>query len=226
MLDNHKHHAAFMATVFSIHNYELLCKTVAWVYRAYYAHKFSFDYFPQELNAWKDAIKEHITGTDVSTIQAIYSWMLANHENFIAVSQSDVELEMPVLADWETVKSVFQTALLHGDSTVCLNIALESIKDSDDVEQFYQQVIHPAMYEIGLLWEQGHISVAQEHLASAIVGRIMVAVSVVKRERKQRAGKIVVTSSPNKLHEIGAWMVSEIFELAGWEVRYLGANTP
>ncbi len=56
MYDNHSHHAAFMATVFSIGNYELLARTVPWVYRAYSAHNFSYDYFPLELKTWVDAI--------------------------------------------------------------------------------------------------------------------------------------------------------------------------
>lgn len=39
-------------------------------------------------------------------------------------------------------------------------------------------------------------------------------------------GKVVITSAPNEYHEIGAWMISDLLEVAGWEVKYLGANTP
>lgn len=38
--------------------------------------------------------------------------------------------------------------------------------------------------------------------------------------------KAVVTAAPNEFHEIGAWMISDMLEHAGWDVRYLGANTP
>ena len=57
MQNNHRNHAAFMITVFKIGSYELLARTVPWVYRAYHARGFSYDYFPVELAAWKHAVE-------------------------------------------------------------------------------------------------------------------------------------------------------------------------
>jgi len=37
MRSNHSNHAAFMTTVFKISSYELLARTIPWVYRAYRA---------------------------------------------------------------------------------------------------------------------------------------------------------------------------------------------
>jgi MerR family transcriptional regulator, light-induced transcriptional regulator len=226
MYDNHKHHAAFMATVFSIGDYELLARTVLWVYRAYHSHGFSHDYFPVELKAWQEAVETHI-GTDLAgPILAVYAWMIGNHELFIALSQSDVAEVMPVGPGLLSVEKDFLAALLEGDHRKCLAMALESVKEVPDIEQFYLQVIQTAMYEIGMLWEQGKVSVAQEHLASAIVGRVMATMSMAKTDRKRDRGKAVVTACPNEFHEIGAWMIADILELDGWNVQYLGANTP
>ena len=58
MRNNHSNHATFMTTVFKIGSYELLARTVPWVYRAYRARSFSYDYFPVELAAWKHAVME------------------------------------------------------------------------------------------------------------------------------------------------------------------------
>jgi methanogenic corrinoid protein MtbC1 len=82
------------------------------------------------------------------------------------------------------------------------------------------------MYEIGMLWERAEISVAEEHLASAIVVRIMATIGIAKIEVVEAKGRAVVTASPNEFHEIGAWMVSDALEQDGWMVQYLGANTP
>ncbi|MDD4092140.1 MAG: hypothetical protein PHQ63_06235, partial [Smithellaceae bacterium] len=38
MRDNHSNHLDFMSTVFEFNSFELLVKTVPWVYRSYHAH--------------------------------------------------------------------------------------------------------------------------------------------------------------------------------------------
>jgi MerR family transcriptional regulator, light-induced transcriptional regulator len=226
MFDNHKNHAEFMSTVFSLGDYELLCKTVLWVYRSYHAHKFSYDYFPVELKAWQDAIAAFIDPGLTDAIRIIYDWMIHNHERFITLSQSEMPFPIPVETGLLSVKSSFQAALIAGDHRKCLSVAVENVNSSSDIEIFYGQVIQPVMYEIGTLWERGKLSVAQEHLASAIVGRIMATLSMTKIETRGDKGKAVVTASPNEFHEIGAWMIADILKIQGWDTDYLGANTP
>lgn len=226
MYDNHSHHAAFMMTVFSIGNYELLARTVPWVYRAYFAHNFSYDYFPLELKTWLDALEKHTTSDMTTEIKSVYAWMIKRHENMIYLSQTETELQLPISEDWLERKNSFLAAVLEGDHRKCLVIAKESIPTGKDIEQFYLHIMQPVMYEIGMLWERGTISVAQEHLASAIVGRVMASTSMLEVPPNNFMAKAVITSAPNEFHEIGAWMISDILEHEGWDVRYLGANTP
>jgi methanogenic corrinoid protein MtbC1 len=82
------------------------------------------------------------------------------------------------------------------------------------------------MYRIGLLWESNQITVAEEHLATAIVGRVMAALYPRFAQFNVTRGKIIVSAGPNEFHEIGARMVADFLEMAGWDVTYLGANTP
>lgn len=226
MYDNHRHHAAFMVTVFSIANYELLARTVPWVYRVYAAHSFSFDYFPVELNAWVAAIDEYMAPDMTAEIKFVYAWMIKRHETMIHLSQIEKEHKLPVIEDWLEKKTSFLTAALEGDHRKCLGIAKEFVLTGKDIESFYLQIIQPVMYEVGMLWEQGTVSVAQEHLASAVVARVMASTSMVDVVCDRMMPKVVITAAPNEYHEIGAWMVSDILEQDGWDVKYLGANTP
>jgi hypothetical protein len=61
MHNNHKNHASFMTTVFRINSFELLARTIPWVYRAYHARGFLYEYFPAELIAWQVAIESGAT---------------------------------------------------------------------------------------------------------------------------------------------------------------------
>jgi methanogenic corrinoid protein MtbC1 len=94
------------------------------------------------------------------------------------------------------------------------------------VPGFYLEVIEPSMVEIGARWERGEISVAQEHLATAISSRVMAALYPRFVLGEQTKGRAVVTTVCEEFHELGAWMVADLLALEGWEVSYLGANTP
>lgn len=226
MYDNHRHHAAFMATVFSTGFYEMLARTVPWVYRTYHAHKFSYDYFPLELSTWIKAIDAILIGQDTEAIKAVYRWLLDSHEEMILLAQQERSPSLAVDEKWLPRKLIFQETLMTGDHRKCLAMAMDYISSPEDIEQFHRQVLQPIMYDVGILWEEGRISVAQEHLVSAVVGRVLATVSTNKIVSTRKRGKAVVTASVNEFHEIGAWMISDILELDGWEIQYLGCNTP
>lgn len=226
MYDNHKHHAAFMTTVFSISNYELLARTLPWVYRAYHSHGFEFDYFLIEIKGWMEANNHYLDKTDADTINVIYEWLISRHTDIISIAMSDSEYRLPISEKWLDLKNSFQSALLDGDHKRAMKLAQESIRVASDIQDFYLQIIQPSMYEIGMMWEKARISVAQEHLASAIVGRVMAGISMERAGEMQSRGRAVVTASLNEFHELGAWMISDSLEQDGWDVRYLGANMP
>ena len=226
MFDNHKHHAAFMAVVFSIGSHELLARTLPWVYRAYHAHGFSYNYFPLALAAWQKAVDTILDKDSASAVKEIYSWMIKKHDQLIKLSETADDYSSPIDKDWLETKNAFLESILEGDHIKSLKIANKAANEASNISQFYLQIIQPAMYEIGMLWERAEISAAQEHLATAIVVRVMAAISRIKKQTMDSPGKAVVTSAPNEYHEIGAWMISDILEHRGWEVNYLGANTP
>jgi len=80
---------------------------------------------------------------------------------------------------------------------------------------FFVHVVQPAMYAVGARWENGLFSVAQEHLASAMVSRIMTSVSSFGFSSAPHRGKAVISSAVNEFHEIGAWMIASCLESDG-----------
>ncbi|MCP3924396.1 MAG: hypothetical protein GY714_17615 [Desulfobacterales bacterium] len=77
------------------------------------------------------------------------------------------------------------------------------MNESHDIESYYLEIIQPLMYEVGILWGRGDISVAQEHLASANVLRVIATTSL-KLRPETKKGSIVITSAPNNFHKIDA----------------------
>jgi MerR family transcriptional regulator, light-induced transcriptional regulator len=225
MQDNHRNHAAFMSTVFSLNNMELFCRGVPWVYRAYMGRGFDPDYFPVVLTAWQDVIARYLDPPLAAPILHIYGWMSAHHSDWLALSQSS-SFGLPGEKGNDVDVETWVQRLLVGDSQGCLKLAGERVTESEEIARLYLDVIQPAMYQIGKRWETGAISPAQEHMATAIVTRIMATMYERMNWSPSRAGSVVMACAPNEFHEVGARMVADLLEIDGWDVTFLGANTP
>ncbi|HBJ75247.1 MAG TPA: cobalamin-binding protein [Syntrophaceae bacterium] len=223
--DNHRNHIDFMSTVFQFNSVELLVKTVPWVYRSYRAHGFSFDYFPLELESWKNAIKKYLDPAAAGEINAVYDWMLKHHNKMIKLSAvlPDEDETFPELKD---ERKKFGACLLAADFRNGMKIAESILARENGQEALYLGLIKPAMYEIGRLWEQDKISIAEEHLATSMVGRILSGLYVKLPLPSPDKGKAIVTAAPNEFHELGGRILADMLEAAGWDVFSLGANTP
>lgn len=117
-------------------------------------------------------------------------------------------------------------ALIKGSRAKSSDIINELLNQNINIDDIYEKSIKKAMYEIGELWEYGKISVATEHLASAIVevelNKIYSRTSPVKSSDKT----VVIACTENEFHQIGIKMVSDIFEMFGWNTYFLGSNVP
>ncbi len=92
--------------------------------------------------------------------------------------------------------------------------------------QLYLQVFQPALHRVGRLWQLNRVGVAEEHYCTAATQLIMSQLYpyLFTGERHRRI--MVATCASGELHEIGARMVSDFFELEGWDTIYLGASAP
>lgn len=227
MFANHKNHALFMSNVFALHQYELLVHIVPWVYRAYHSQGFSYTYFPAHLQAWRSALQEMLPADAAEPLVSVYDWMLSRHEDFIDRSERARFTAPEPEGAWNEVYRELVQALVRGDRHKVMQLGQEAVQSSRDLVDFYLQVLQPAMYTIGEMWESGEISVAKEHLASALVNRLMSMQYIdFMRSDEEKKGKVIVSAAPNEFHEIGATMVANSLELDGWDVEYLGANMP
>lgn len=106
--------------------------------------------------------------------------------------------------------------------------ALDEARDAGmAVGQIYLEVLQPALREIGRLWQQNEISVADEHLATAITQAAMARLYEQVFTWQYGTGHTLVAACADvERHEIGLRMLCDLLELEGWETTYLGATVP
>ena len=91
------------------------------------------------------------------------------------------------------------------------------------IEQVCAELITPALWEIGHDWEQGLLSVAIEHFASAFFHSWLT--NLLHATPASKPHPLVITCcAPGELHELAALMLSLLLRRAGLRVVYLGQS--
>ncbi|MCX6270311.1 MAG: cobalamin-dependent protein [Bacteroidetes bacterium] len=145
---------------------------------------------------------------------------------FILESTQPDTLLTTTFLDILPVARDYLESLLSGDRLKAQLLVNREYEKGVSVKDIYLNIFQPVQYEIGRLWQTNRINVAQEHYCSAATQVIMSQLHpyIFKGKRKKR--KMVATCIQGELHEIGARMVTDFFEMDGWDTHYLGANTP
>ncbi len=93
------------------------------------------------------------------------------------------------------------------------------------VPVFIDEVVAPALVRVGHGWAEGSVSVAQEHMATAVFRRVLGWLFQVY-DVKGAGPRLVVATPPGQVHELGALMVATSAAAEGWAVTYLGPDLP
>lgn len=130
------------------------------------------------------------------------------HETIVALREHDIR------------------AQVSGDQRAALRIVREALADGHSVRTVQQGVIQAAQQEIGRLWQENRISIAHEHMATAISQMALVHLLEQAPAARARGRTIVVACVEGELHALPARLVADYLELEGFTVRYLSANVP
>lgn len=94
------------------------------------------------------------------------------------------------------------------------------------LKDIYQYIFTPTLWEIGYLWQLDKLSVVVEHYASAVTEYIMSDLYGKNVTFSFDGPKIAVACPRNERHAIGARMFADVLELEGFNVDFIGADTP
>ena len=117
-------------------------------------------------------------------------------------------------------------AILDGDRAGCTKMVQELLDQGIEIKLLYRQLFEKTLYQVGELWERNQISVAKEHLVTAITENLLNLVYPHLFRKKTVSKKAVICSAANEYHQVGGKMVADIMELNGWDTYFLGANIP
>lgn len=139
------------------------------------------------------------------------------------LTEAGVEHILPL--DRETTL-LFAKAATAGDEAECTRIVDHLVRQGESLVAIYHRLFADTLHLVGKWWEVEAINVGQEHLASAIVERLMSRVLHYATPAKPSGKRAVVGCCPGNWHSIGIRMISDVMRISGWTTYFLGANVP
>ena len=127
----------------------------------------------------------------------------------------------------EQARERYLAAIQAGSRRDALAVVDDAVRGGMDARTLYLQVFQPAMHEIGRLWQENRITVADEHLATAITQLAMARLYEELFGDRADAGPLLVAAcAEDERHELGLRMICDLLELDGWDTVFLGASVP
>lgn len=126
----------------------------------------------------------------------------------------------------EHLKTAFLKNLLSGNRSECSEITRKYLDINPSIEDLYEDLFRVSLYMVGTLWETNKISVATEHMATAITEGLLNELYEQNISQKRHSKSVVLACVENEKHQVGIKMVGDIFEKNGWETFFLGAGLP
>ncbi|MGH2996755.1 MAG: MerR family transcriptional regulator [Gaiellaceae bacterium] len=162
------------------------------------------------------------TQDDVDRIE----WLLARLREGYRIGEAASLLELPETATAQSPDE-FCRALLsataHGNAP-----ALERLLDAAFAlhprTRVFSEIVRPLLEAVGEGWAEGEISVGQEHL---VTGAVRARLERYLTDGRRSPGPTAVLACvPGERHELGLMMLGAMLRSEGWDVLYLGADTP
>ena len=128
--------------------------------------------------------------------------------------------------NYSKIAEVFFQESMQGDKEGLLELLLYVYRHRITFDAIVDEVIRPALTQIGDLWKEGKLEVNQEHRASQAITEAMIRLAPELRRKPSNGLSAVCACLEGEYHEFGLRSLAYTLEADGWKVHYIGTNTP
>lgn len=221
-LRDEEYHLAYLTEALAAADPSLFLEYLQWCKVFFTSLGFPEDKIRVTFECMRDVLPLHLPA-EMSPMVADYLCVGLAH---LAQAPSSIPSFLPDDSPLAELAHQYIQALLRGERAEANSLILNAVQQGTAVRDIYLHVFQPSQFEIGRLWQTNKISVAQEHFCTAATQMIMSQLYPYIFTTEKKGRQLVISCVGGELHEIGARMVADFFEMDGWDTYYLGANTP
>jgi len=211
-----------LAVAISVGKPELFAEQVRWAASLFEARNVAIANIKRSLESLGKVLEKELPENSQAVVADYVSAALAAMDMAPPTTPAEITTD----SDEGKLAASYLLALLEGDRPKAISMVHAAASKGASVADLYLRVLAPAQREVGRMWLNDEINIAEEHFATATTKMVMSQLSG-RAEAKARNGKTVVAASvPDNQHDLGLQMVADVFELNGWRTIALGANVP
>ncbi len=216
-------HLTYLQQALDNDSEQLFVDYVMWAKTLFEGINLPISHLQEHLSVMGDVLRESLSQEDAGKVSQIIT---AAESELNTESQTIRSFLTPDMPHHELARK-YLDLLLASSRTEASQLILKSVRDEKiAVQDIYLFVFQPCQREVGLLWQTGKMSVAQEHFCTAATQLCMSQLYPYIFGSEKTGHISVITCAEGELHEVGVRMVADLLEMNGWDAFYLGANVP
>ncbi len=119
----------------------------------------------------------------------------------------------------------YMQKVLEGNGREALQLVVDAHQKGMSLANTYQALMM-AQREIGRMWHQSEVNIAEEHYVTLTTERTMSVLAYQAERQPARAWTVVAAAVAHNSHDLGVRAVSDFFEFDGWRAVCMGGDLP
>lgn len=216
-------HLTYLQQALDNQSTQLFVDYIAWAKTLFEGINLPISHLAENLQVMGDVLRQRLTQDAAGSIGEILLAAEAQLGEESQISYSFLEKDAPYYA----LAREYLDLLLASDRNAASRLIMTAAQQQKiPIQDIYLNVFQTCQREVGLLWQTGRISVAQEHFCTAATQLCMSQLYPYIFASEKNGKVSVITCAQGELHEVGVRMVADLLEMNGWDAFYLGANVP
>lgn len=116
--------------------------------------------------------------------------------------------------------------MINADRSGAAGIIGQALAEGIEPQQVIADILDPAIVQLGRLWEEETMSLAQNFVASKIAEDTLLRCIPDRTDKSHTKGAVVIGNIEDDFHSLGRKTVSLFLSAAGWDVHDLGNDVP
>jgi len=221
-LEDAIYHLEYLEEALRVESVEIFSHYLEWAYHMLSARDIPLSDLKENVGYIKQAIKEQLSEETIPPATAYLETGLNHLRNIEPHDETHLKPGNPLLEEARE----YLKLLLNSKRQQAAELIDEVVERNVPVSEIYEHIFQATQYEVGVLWQRNEITVAHEHYCTAATQLIMSRLYPLIFSGQKKGQQLVACSVASELHEIGIRMVSDFFEMDGWDTYYMGSNMP
>ena len=217
----------YLYTAYVLGDKKIMNTYAIWLYElmvGIHKHRFSREQTREYVIFHLDAIRKTIPEVVSSDKQQKLQEIIAEAQQCIRDYRPSEEAKKE--SRYEKEIQEYMNCLFKKDTRNAIGLIRKYVDEGISLDDVYVEILSESMKRVGELWHTAEISVDTEHYCTSVTQMAMAQMyeRLFDGERKDRT--ILSVCPGMELHEMGARIVSDLFENHGWNSIFLGAAVP